>query len=212
MANIKIMTLALTFALGACVDYPEIAVQRSGNDLILEGVIDGETLGILHAARQSNPGIEKLVLLNIPGSADDESSLRRLSQYIRSNGLDTVVPANGLVASGGTDMIVMGRTRVIEPGACIGVHTWAAGGLLGIELGADLAKTDPTHDLYLGFYREMGISTDFYWFTLAAAGPDEVHWMSEDEINRFGLSTSPLKGSPIETAQERAERCYSRLN
>lgn len=211
METIKRLTFALVIALGGCAAYPQIAAQKSGNDLILEGVIDGDTLGVLQAARQANPEATRLILKNIPGSVDDESSLTDLSQYIRGSGLVTVVPASGAVASGGTDMIVMGRQRIIEPGACVGVHTWGAGGLFGGEVGADLAKNDPSHDLYLRFYRAMEIPAEFYWFTLAAAGANDVHWMTEEEINRFALSTVPVKGSKIETAQERANRCNSRL-
>lgn len=56
-----------------------------------------------------------------------------------------------------------------------------------------------------------GIAEAFYWFTLAAVGPDEMHWMSEDEINRFGLSMTPVAGSPVETPDQRAARCGQRL-
>ena len=68
------------------------------------------------------------------------------------------------------------------------------------------------HQMYLGFYKQMGIPEDFYWFTLKAAGLDEIHWMTEDEINRYGLSTFTVRGSPEETRREREDRCYDRLD
>ena len=212
MANCKIFLLALAILLGACASYDSVTVHRSDNALVLNGVIDSETAHTLRAAMSANPAVRKLVLQNIPGSADDEHSLRVLSRYIRGSGLTTVVPANGLVASGGTDMVTMGRYRVIEPGACIGVHSWAMQGLMTMDAGADLPRDDAGHDLYLDFYQDMGIVEEFYWFTLQAAGPDKVHWMTEEEINRYGLSTEPVQGSPHETAAQRQRRCESRIS
>ena len=109
-------------------------------------------------------------------------------------------------------MVVMGARRIIEPGACIGVHTWSAGFIVSdIIVGSELSRNDPEHELYLAFYREMGIDEDFYWFTLNAAGPDEAHWMSPEEINRFNLSTVPVRDTLRETPQQRQRRCDLRL-
>ena len=212
MFNLKIPTLALAATLTACTLYPEIEYYRSGDALVLEGVIDGETRYILEDGLRENPGIRQLVLLYVPGSADDERSLADLSRFVRASGLATVVPADGVVASGGTDMVVMGRTRIIKPGACVGVHTWGGESFGGMVSGAELPRSDPRHQLYLRFYREMGIPEDFYWFTLAVAGLEDIHWMTENEINRFGLSTVPLRGSPAETTWQRNNRCYGRLD
>lgn len=209
--DFKLWTLAATVVLGACAQYDETSVHRANNGLVVTGVIDAETEHSLRSAVATNPGTNRLVLRNIPGSVDDENSLTNLSRFVRENSLTTVVPADGVVASGGTDMALMGRNRVIEPGACIGVHTWAAGGLFGFETGAELPRDDPAHQLYLKFYRDAGIDEDFYWFTLEAAGADDMYWMSEDEINRFRLSTVPVHGSPVETPEQRSRRCDYRL-
>ena len=211
MTNFKIVTLTLAIAVAACASYPETVFMRSGDALVVEGVIDGTTTETLERALQSHPGVNKLVLRNIPGSADDESSLTNLSRLIRTNNLTTVVPSEGMVASGGTDMIVMGRNRIIESGACIGVHSWAAGGVFGSHAGADLSQSDPEHQLYLTFYQDMGITEEFYWFTLQAAGPDEIHWMSAEEINRFQLSETHVVELAAETELERQVRCDTRL-
>ena len=211
--KLTVLILTLAFVLASCALFiPKVEFRRSGDALVLEGVIDGRTLGDLKAALDENPGINRLVLQHIPGSADDENSLTSLASFIRSSELTTVVPSDGVVASGGTDMIVMGRTRRIEPGACVGVHTWGAGGLFSVKAGTDVPRDDPMHQMYLGFYKQMGIPEDFYWFTLKAAGLDEIHWMTEDEINRYGLSTFTVRGSPAETRREREDRCYDRLD
>lgn len=211
MTNFKAASLAILIVLGACASYPETAFSPQSDGLRVEGVIDDTTLGSLQQGLRNNPQLDTLILQNVPGSADDEQSLTKLSRFIRGQGLTTRVPSDGVVASGGTDMVLMGATRIIEPGACIGVHTWAAGGLFGDEAGSDLPRSDPAHQLYLTFYQEMGIPEAFYWYTLAAAGPDDVHWMSPEEINRYGLSTTPVPNSLNETAEQRRARCEQRI-
>ena len=141
MIRLKLTALILVLALASCAFLiPKVEFRRSGDALVLEGVIDGRTLGDLKAALDENPGINRLVLQHIPGSADDENSLTSLASFIRASELTTVVPSDGAVASGGTDMLVMGKTRRIEPGACVGVHTWGAGGLFSVKAGIDVPK------------------------------------------------------------------------
>ena len=210
--SLTALAFVVTAVLTSCISYPEMVFTPSGDILVAEGVIDGKTLGNLQAALEENPGITELVLLYIPGSADDENSLTELSGFIHDSGLTTVVPADGMVASGGTDMILMGKTRRIEPGACIGVHSWAAsdGPSAEQETGSDIPRDHPDHQLYLNFYDKVGIPEDFYWFTLESAGPDDIHWMAEDEINRYGLSTFPVNDTPPETEEQRSNRCNMR--
>ena len=211
MKHFKANLLAVLIVLGACASYPAAEFRSQSNGIVVAGLIDDTTFDGLKQALGTAPDRSTLVLQYVPGSVDDESCLIQLSSYIRLKGLTTRVPSDGLVASGGTDMAVMGARRIIEAGACIGVHTWAAGSLLGLEVGSDLPRNDPAHDLYLAFYRDMAITEDFYWFTLAAAGPDDVHWMSPDEINRFGLSSVPVLITPNETANQRSLRCEKRI-
>lgn len=211
MLQLRSSLLALLAALAACSNDPETEFVPGTDGIDVSGVIDGRTLAGLESVVNSNPDLDRLILRNVPGSADDEASLTDLSRFIRSNGLTTHVPGDGVVASGGTDMVLMGVTRTIEPGACIGVHTWGAGGPFGENTGAEVPKGDPAHELYLSFYKEVGIPEEFYWFTLSAAGPNDIHWMSAEEMNRYGLSTVPVKAIPGETAEQRAQRCLARL-
>jgi len=55
--------------------------------------------------------------------------------------------------------------------------------------GADLPPDDPEHDLYLDYYADIGISEDFYWFTLDAAPANSIHWMTAEEMDRYGMLT-----------------------
>ncbi|WP_343561662.1 hypothetical protein [Kiloniella sp. b19] len=202
---------ALLLVSGCAATATSAEFTADGDSLIFTGEIDGNTLGSLKRALRDNPGVTQIHLLEVPGSVDDEASLTALADFIRRRDLITVVPSDGLVASGGTDMALMGTTRIIEDGACIGVHSWAVPTLLGYESGADVPDSSPDHDLYLDFYESVDIPEDFYWFTLEAAGPEEIHWMSPEEINFFGLSVIPLDESLHETDRQRARRCDNRV-
>ena len=75
----------------------------------------------------------------------------------------------------------MGRT--VSPGGKVGVHSWAGGS----REGANLDRDHSEHTMYMDYYEEMGITEDFYWFTLNAAGADDIHWMSQEEMRTYGL-------------------------
>ena len=104
---------------------------------------------------------------------------------VRRAGMTTYLPSRGLAASGGTDLLLAGARRIVECGAQVGVHSWASGPVNG----NDLPRDDPRHRFYLDYYRDINVPDAFYWFTLQAAAPDSVHWMTEDEMALYGVRT-----------------------
>ncbi|MGB0849002.1 MAG: hypothetical protein ACPGSM_19870, partial [Thiolinea sp.] len=122
---------------------------------------------------------------DVPGSADDDANLIA-SRIIRTRGINTHVPADGIIASGGVDFYLAGLQRTLVDGAKIGVHSWADG---DGRAGSDYPANDPEHKKYLDYYTEMGIPLEFYWFTLTAAPPEEIHNMTAAEITRYGVTT-----------------------
>ncbi|MBJ21539.1 MAG: alpha/beta hydrolase [Deltaproteobacteria bacterium] len=154
----------------------------SGDTAIMRGVICAQTPSRVLELSFKNPSVRTLVLQDVPGSIDDVANLRA-GRYIRQLGLGTHVPADGMVASGGTDLFLAGAHRSAEPGALFGIHSWAGG---PVEA-TDLPRDHEDHRLYLDYYAEMDIPTDFYWRTLAAAPPEDIHWMTEEELKRFGF-------------------------
>ena len=94
-----------------------------------------------------------------------------------------------MVASGGTDLFLAGAKRILEPGACVGVHSWSD----GFRDGQDAPKDAPIHQEYLDFYKAIGIDGAFYWYTLDVASADEMHWMSASEAKSFAMTTKPTK-------------------
>ena len=186
------VTTFLVF-LASCSDYyTPVSFVADGDRIIATGTIDGTTLTAFRDVTADHPQARTLVLQYIEGSVDDDANVV-FSREVRNAGFDTVVPSNGLVASGGTDLFLAGIHRTFQPGACVGVHSWAGSGLIPTELPVE----DPEHDRYLDYFRDIGVSEEFYWFTLEAAPADSMHWMSASEANSFDMTTrsAPRLGS-----------------
>ncbi len=187
--------LCLSFLTACAEQYTPVAFEADGDQIIARGTIDDTTLRSFLVVAAENPEARTLVLQNIEGSVDDDANVV-FSRVVRSKGFDTVVPSDGLVASGGTDLFLAGNRRVLEPGACVGVHSWGGGGFVA----ADLPEDHPEHDRYLNYFEDIGVDPDFYWFTLDAASEDEMHWMTSAEADQYDMTTSavPALGSMAE--------------
>jgi hypothetical protein len=182
-----ILCLACLAATAACADefdYTPLSFAIVDDRIIAIGEIDSTSLDTFEDLIKNHPDKRTLVLKNIGGSVDDEANVE-FSRVIRDMGFTTVVPSDGLVASGGTDLFLAGTRRIIEAGACIGVHSWAAGNFTA----TDLSRTSAEHDRYLDYYDDIDIDPDFYWFTIEAAPADGMHWMTPEEVDQYGVST-----------------------
>ncbi len=166
-------------------DYAPMTFSSDGTHIVAVGDIDGGTAGRFRQIRAAHPEARTLVLEYVGGSVNDQANLR-FSRQVRSAGFKTVVPSGGLVASGGTDLFLAGVERTLQAGACVGVHSWSGGD--GRE-GRFVPTDDPEHAEYVAFYQDLGIDPAFYWYTLAAAPSDGMHWMTLGEARRFGLTT-----------------------
>lgn len=184
---LTIFALLASCQTGSHDDYVPIEFENDGRQIYAYGDIDSDVIARFLDVYNDNPEAEVLVLEMVGGSVDDEVNLK-FSQMVRDLGLKTRVPSDGLVASGGTDLFLAGTQRTLEPGACVGVHAWATDDYEA----TDIARNDPVHREYLNYFRNMGISEAFYWFTLDAASAKDMHWMSAQEANRFSMITGRL--------------------
>ncbi len=157
----------------------------------MHGVIDDSINATLDAMLAAHAQLGTIELINVPGSADDEANLRA-GRRIYAAGVNTAVLSDSLIASGGVDFFLAGNQRRVEPGAMIGVHSWAAqsddGSLIqGSELPADHGQ----HQFYIQYYTDINLSdpAGFYFYTLEAAPAESIHYMSAQEIMRFELAT-----------------------
>lgn len=166
-------------------DYTPAAFTVSGDQAILTGAIDGSTPDEVQRLIDDHPEVTTIVMQDVEGSVDDEANLVA-ARLVRQHGFYTHVPSDGVIASGGVDFFLAGVERTAVSGAKLGVHSWAAGdGTTGDQVPRD----DPQHKLYLDYYAEMGIPTDFYWFTLQAAPAEDIYFMTEAELVQYQMVT-----------------------
>ncbi|WP_084683740.1 alpha/beta fold hydrolase [Psychromonas hadalis] len=160
--------------------------DSSSDTVYMNGVIGSDTLTVMQALFNNYPQITTLVMQDVPGSMDDEINLLA-SMELRNRGINTHIPADGMVASGGSDMFLAGVKRTIAPGAKIGVHSWNDG---SGKAALDYPREHQAHVIYLDYYNAIGITTDFYWYTLEAAAADSIHWMTAEEMVLYGVLTN----------------------
>lgn len=156
--------------------------SKTKDTLFMKGVIYSNTLKDIKGVLDENPQVTTLVMQEVPGSIDDEINLLA-SREIRKRNINTYIPKDGMVASGGTDMFLAGALRNAHKSAKIGVHSWSD----GEKGGNEYPKNDSSHKKYLDYYKEMGIPTDFYWYTLDAADADNIHNMTVEEIKKYNI-------------------------
>lgn len=154
-----------------------------GNQAEMTGVIDSDTPKAIEKLLKEHPNLTTIVMKNVPGSMDDEANLKA-SLLVRQHGLNTVVPKDGMIASGGTDFFLAGVKRTVEEGAKVGVHSWASDSIDNASL---LPKNDLEHKKYLDYYEAIGIPASFYWFTIEAAVASDMHWMTHEEMVKYQM-------------------------
>ena len=157
--------------------------DTSSTSVYMNGVIGSDTLAVMQTLFSKYPQIKTIVMQDVPGSMDDDTNLLA-SMEIRNRGIATHIPADGMVASGGTDMFLAGVKRTIEAGAKLGVHSWSDG---SGKVALDYPREHQEHVKYLEYYKAIGIDADFYWYTLEAATADSIHWMTAQEITQYGV-------------------------
>ncbi len=175
-------------------------------ELHMTGTIFSQTVSRFHAAVAANPGVSTLVLHDVPGSDDDDAALR-LYRAVRNRGMNTHVPANGIVASGGVDLFCAGVQRTAEQGSLLLVHPWEDNRL---GRGDQVPLTNSIHDFYRNYYREMGIGVGFYEHTLFAPRTNvrrgnivipDMHNVTQADRVRFNLvsGNTPDLPDPVTT-------------
>ncbi len=162
--------------------------EVEGEMLFMTGEINSKTLQQFEAVIAEHPQITTLVECNVPGSLDDDTMIP-LTYRVRELGLNTYLTSKSVVASGGSDLFLGGVSRQAEAGAQIGVHSWSD----GVRDAVDYPRDSPEHAANLGLIEDLLGDGAFYWFTIEAAPAAEIHWMTGDEMEEFGVLTTPVR-------------------
>ena len=159
--------------------------QTNKDTLYMKGIIYSNTLVDIKKVLDENPQVTTIAMIDVGGSIDDEINLLA-SKEIRKRNINTYLPKDAMVASGGTDMFLAGKERQIHPTAKLGVHSWSDD---GGKVALDFPRDHEEHKIFLEYYKEMQIPVDFYWYTLEAAPADDIHWMTPEEIQQYHITT-----------------------
>ncbi len=81
---------------------------------------------------------------------------------------------NGEIASGGVDLFLASVKRTIGKNVKIGVHSWDEDG----SQATDYPRESKEHQKY----KE---AEDFYYFTINSATAEGIHYMTEEEMNKY---------------------------
>jgi len=162
------------------------SIKIKNNQAYLNGNLGTITYRQIKNLITKHPEVKTIVLEDVPGSLNDAVNMHT-GRLINEARLTTKVPYYGMAASGGVDFFCAGKTRIIEKGAKLGIHSWSAG---SFEAG-DLPKDHPAHQYQIAYYKmclgEKG--EDFYFHTLEVAKAGDIHWMSKDEMQKWNVTT-----------------------
>lgn len=170
----------------------------------MSGIINADTPRQIKELLDKYPKVKTIVMETVDGSVDDEANLKA-SKLVRGAGLNTHLADNGAIASGGTDFFCAGVTRTVGKNVQIGVHSWAGG---DNEVAAALPRDHKAHKMYIDYYKEMTLPLpeEFYFFTLNAAPAEGMHYMTAEEIEKYGLTTETVSAQPAKVAVSDAEK------
>lgn len=168
-------------------------VQSDFSTVVMDGEINSSTLDHFNDLISAYPNINLISMVEVPGSSDDEVNLE-VSLKVHQLDISTHLVDNGEIASGGVDFFLAGKNRTIGSDVYIGVHAWAGEDENGNEKSAtEYPVGHAEHLFYISYYTSIGFSEEeaeaFYYFTINAAPPEDIHWMTEEEILEYKIVT-----------------------
>ncbi len=175
-------------------------VSEDGQSAEVRGVIVDASLIDFNNMIAKYPNIKTLNLVDAPGAdvsdidGDKTDACLEIGRKVYNLGINTHLVDNGMAASGGTDLLVSGKSVTVGANVTVGVHSWG-GGVDGEEGGSawDIKDDEnrPEHQKYIRYYQDVGFSAqkakEFYFFTIRAAKEDDIHNMTAEEIKQYLL-------------------------
>lgn len=155
--------------------------------VVVNGLIDSDIPTYWDNYISAFPETNRMIMKDCPGSTDDLANWDA-ARSIRTYDISIHLPADAIIASGAVDLFLSGTTRSRAVGSQIGVHAWADGN--GNEA-TDYPIGHVEHQGAIDYYVDMGFTQEeaeaFYYFTINAASAEEIHWMTDDEIEQYKL-------------------------
>jgi hypothetical protein len=183
---ILVLAMILVPAIAGQLDKPDgLRFDVQGDTAFVDGTSTSRSQNAVRRLLRDNPQVNRLVFRSMPGTIDVTTNYH-LARTIRDAGLTTELTATSRIASGAVDLFLAGERRIVACGAMIGVHAWGSTGY-----DAQDVMFDPHRGMSRRFLSDMGVDPDFYDFRTEMAGTEDIHWMSNAEIARWGVATEP---------------------
>lgn len=163
------------------------------NTAYMTGVIDSSIPVLLNNLLDTYPQVDTIVMQQVNGSIDLAATYEA-GRILREACLTTVVPYEGLIASGGVSLFLAGCERIIENNSKVGIHTWRSFTLDDQDnkvvtiSGIELDESDEQHIKHLTYITDMNIPEEFYWRT-ANTPFDKVHYLTSEELSEYDIIT-----------------------
>ena len=164
-------------------------ITVNGNVAEINGTLGSLAYNQILDLNRDERNVHTLLLNIIPGSINDEVN-EETGRLIREAGYTTWVKSTSIVESGGVDLFVAGKKRIVESGAILGVHSWCCG-----ENGEDafeIPANDDQHTRPKQYIIDMlgePYGTNFYYFAINAAPASGIHNLTDAEIEQYRLVT-----------------------
>ena len=176
----------------ACAPQTRTTLEVDGGRLFLLGTFDHGTYKAVLDTLDAHPEVDTLVFTANGGSVDDECTLN-LGREIRRRGINTHLIEDGVLASGGVSLFLAGSRRTVEATPLLGVHSWQHCSQSGDQPAtctdaSDYPASDEQHLLHKSYISEMLGSDAFYWHSIRAAPSNSIHWLTDSELETFGLA------------------------
>lgn len=143
----------------------------------IDGTIFQKTVNLIN----NNPNLKTIQLVYVPWSHDDVTN-HATGRVIRTHWLTTKINEYGFIASGGTDYLMAGKTRMIAPWAQIWVHARTSS---AVPTPREITQDSDVHDEYVDYFTEMWINESLYRWTLYNTRPGNIHWLTEEELTTY---------------------------
>ena len=162
---------------------------KDSKTIFMDGDMGSRVDKLFENLVEDYPDINLVIFGDCPGSRDDEAMIKAAT-LLRNRGINTHLLSTSIIESGAVDFYLAGNTRTREPGSLIGVHAWND----GPKSATDYPSGDPAHQLYIQYYIFCGFTAEdaavLYDFFIHAAPPDDIHYMTEEEIEEYHIATN----------------------
>lgn len=154
------------------------------NSAFLSGTLGTKTYIQFKELLLDHPSVNRIVFNSVDGSVNDDINMHT-GRLIRQAQYTTVMNSDGEAYSGGVDLYAAGVTKEYQPGGKLGVHAWCCE---GDKDAGELGKNHSAHGAQLTYFREIlgkELGPEFYFFTINAAPADDIHLMTQAEIDKY---------------------------